>query len=89
MADEDKTVRMVTNLDRKAVEGKLAGVRAAAQAEGLADLAAMLTDIEGKPREHIEGRVTHALHWLADKPHHQRLVADLELVEINLKNLLK
>ena len=89
MADEDKTVRMVTNLDRKAIEAKLAGAREAAQKAGLAEVAAMLTGVEGQPREHIEGRVTHALHWLADKPHHQRLVADLELVEINLKNLLK
>ncbi len=89
MAEEDKTVRMVTNLDRKAIEAKLAGVRKAAQAAGLTELAGMFADIEGAPREQIAGRVQHALHWLAAKPQHERIVAELELVEINLKNLLK
>ncbi len=89
MAEDDKTVRMVTNLDRKAIEAKLAGVRAAAQAAGLAEVASMLAGVEGQPRAFIEGRVTHALHWLAEKPQHERIVAELELVEINLKNLLK
>jgi hypothetical protein len=89
MADDDKTVRMVTNLDRKAIEAKLAGVREAAQAAGLTEVATMLAGIEGQSRDHIEGRVTHALHWLAAKPQHERIVAELELVEINLKNLLK
>ena len=28
-----------------------------------------------------------ALLWLADKPEHQRITIDLELVELNLKNL--
>jgi hypothetical protein len=87
MSDEDKTVRMVTNLDRTAVEGKLAGVRQAAQSANLADLASMFAGIEGAPRAQIEAKVQNALKWLADKPQHQRIVADLELVEINLKNL--
>ena len=84
---DDKTVRMVTNLDRKAVEGKLAGVRQAAQQANLAELASMFTGVEGMPKAQIEQRVKNALKWLADKPQHQRMTADLELVEINLKNL--
>ena len=84
---DDKTVRMVTNLDRSAVEGKLAGVRQAAQAANLAELASMFTGVEGMPKAQIEQRVKNALKWLADKPQHQRMSADLELVEINLKNL--
>ena len=86
MAD-DKTVRMVTNLDRKAVEGKLVEVRAAAQSANLAELASMFQGVEGMPKAQIEQRVKNALKWLADKPQHQRITADLELVEINLKNL--
>jgi hypothetical protein len=31
--------------------------------------------------------VKNALKWLADKPQHQRMATDLELVELNLKNL--
>jgi hypothetical protein len=87
MAEEDKTVRMVTNLDRSAIEAKLAGVRQAAQKANLAELASLFNGVEGMPRAQIETRVANALKWLADKPEHLRIVADLELVEINLKNL--
>jgi len=87
MSEEDKTVRMVNNLDRPAIEGKLAGVRKAAQSANLAELAAMFNAVEGMPRAQIEARVQNALKWLADKPQHQRMAADLELVELNLKNL--
>jgi hypothetical protein len=87
MAEEDKTVRMVTNLDRKAVEGKLAEVRKAAQAANLNELASLLQGVEGMPKAQIEMRVRNALMWLSDKPQHQRMTVDLELVELNLKNL--
>jgi len=86
MAD-DKTMRMVTNLDRKAIEGKLAETRSAAQSSNLAELAAMFAGVEGMPRNQIETRVANALKWLADKPQHQKITATLELVELNLKNL--
>jgi hypothetical protein len=86
MAD-DKTVRMVTNLDRAAVEGKLADVRKAAQSANLAELASMFTGVEGMPKAQIEARVKNALTWLADKPQHNRIATELELVELNLKNL--
>ena len=84
---DDKTVRMVTNLDRKAIEGKLADVRKAAQAANLSELASMFAGVEGMPKAQIETRVKNALLWLADKPQHQRITIDLELVELNLKNL--
>ncbi len=87
MSDADKTVRMLTNLDRKAVEGKLAGVRQAAQAANLGELAAMFKGVEGLPAAEIGARVQKGLQWLANQPQHQRLFADLELVELNLKNL--
>ena len=86
MAD-DKTVRMVTNLDRKAIEGKLTEVQKQAQGASLSELASMFNGVEGMPKAQIEQRVKNALKWLADKPQHQRITADLELVEINLKNL--
>ena len=86
MAD-DKTVLMVTNLDRKAIEGKLGEVRNAAQSGNLAELASMFTGVEGMPKAQIEQRVRNALKWLADKPQHNRITTDLELVELNLKNL--
>ena len=86
MAD-DKTVRMVTNLDRKGVEGKLAEVRTAAQSANLAELASMFQGVEGMPKAQIEQRVKNAIKWLADKPQHNQISTNLELVEMNLKNL--
>jgi hypothetical protein len=78
---------MVTNLDRNAIEGKLADVRKAAQSSNLNELASMFQGVEGMPKVQIEQRVKNALKWLADKPQHQRMATDLELVELNLKNL--
>jgi len=86
MAD-DKTMRMVTNLDRKAIEGKLAEARTAAQSSNLAELATMFAGVEGMPRNQIETRVANALKWLADKPQHNRIASALELVGLNLVNL--
>ncbi|HEY5896312.1 MAG TPA: hypothetical protein VIV54_02040 [Burkholderiales bacterium] len=84
---DDKTVRMVTNLDRPAVEAKLAEVRKTAQSSNLNELASMFAGVEGMPKAQMEQRVKNALRWLADKPQHQRIAVDLELVELNLKNL--
>ncbi len=87
MSDQEKTMRIVRNLDRGAIEGRLAEVRKTAQAASLTELASMFTGVEGMPRGQIETRVTNALKWLADKPQHQSLIAQLELVEMNLPNL--
>jgi len=86
MSDE-KTMRMVTNLDRAAIEEKLVEVRDLAQKSGLEDLAGMFLEVEGAPRKKIEQCVDSALKWLSDKPQHKTLTALLELVEFNLKNL--
>jgi hypothetical protein len=87
MSLHEKTLKLVTNLDRAAVEAKLAEIRSAAQAANLADLAGMFAGIEGMPRAQMETRVRNALKWLADKPQHKDLSAQLELVELNLPNL--
>ena len=87
MGNDEKTMRIVRNLDRAAIEGKLAEVRKTAQSSNLAELASMFNGVEGMPRGQIETRVTNALKWLADKPQHQTLIATLELVEMNLPNL--
>ena len=85
--DEEKTLKLVTNLDRAAIEEKLGQVRAAANAKGLTDLAGMFAGIEGAPRALLEQKINNALKWLADKPEHKGLSALLELVELNLPNL--
>ena len=87
MGNDEKTMRMVRNLDCGAIEGKLAEIRKAAQSSNLAELASMFSGVEGMPRGQIDTRITNALKWLADKPQHQTLIAQLELVEMNLPNL--
>jgi hypothetical protein len=85
--DEEKTMKLVTNLDRTAIEGKLAEVRSAAQSSNLKELADMFNGVEGMPRAQIEQKVKSALKWLADKPQHNRIASQLELVGLNLPNL--
>jgi hypothetical protein len=85
--DEEKTMKIVTNLDRNAIEAKLAQVRTDAQSANLRELADMFNGIEGMPRAQIETKVRNALTWLADKPQHNRIASQLELVGLNLPNL--
>jgi len=53
----------------------------------LKELADMFNGIEGMPRAQIEAKVKNALKWLLDKPQHNRIASQLELVGLNLKNL--
>jgi hypothetical protein len=85
--DHDKTMKLVTNLDRGGIEGRLVELRKAAHSSNLAELAAMFAGIEGMPRAEMEKRVRSALQWLADKPQHNNLRGQLEIVELNLPNL--
>ena len=87
MSSHDKTLKLVTNLDRAAIEERLGAVRSSAQSKNLADLAAMFSGIEGMPRAQMEAKVRSALAWLKGKPEHAGLSAQLELVELNLPNL--
>ena len=87
MSIHDKTLKLVTNLDRAAIESRLVDVRKAAQAAGLGELVGALTGIEGMARPQMEERVRKALKALAGKEDHKGLSAQLELVEINLPNL--
>lgn len=84
---DDKTLKIVTNLDRAGIEEKLAEVRALAQSSNLAELASLFSGVEGMPRAQIEQRVGNALKWLADKPEHMPIATLLEMVELNLRNL--
>jgi hypothetical protein len=85
--DEEKTIKLVTNLDRKAIEAKLAQVRIDAHSANLKELADLFHGVEGMPRRQIETKVKNALTWLADKPQHNRIASQLELVGLNLPNL--
>ncbi|MDA1117311.1 MAG: hypothetical protein O2979_04770 [Proteobacteria bacterium] len=87
MSTHDKTLKLVTNLDRAGIEQRLGQIRDAVQAAGLAELAQMFAGFEGAPRAQLEQLVRSALKGLADQPDQKALSAQLELVEINLPNL--
>ncbi len=84
--DLDKTFEFSTTLDRKAIEARLEEVRKAADELLLADVAQPLTGIAGKGRDEVAQRVQAALQALQGSGQ-QRLIALLELAEINLPNL--
>ncbi|HWA38676.1 MAG TPA: hypothetical protein VG873_12485 [Burkholderiales bacterium] len=79
----DKTLKLVTNLDRAAIEARIAEVRKAAPPE----LAALLAGAEGQPRAAMEQKMKAALKWTGTKPEHKNLMAQLEMIELNLPNL--
>ena len=83
----EPTMKLVTNLDRAAIEATLREVGGTAAAAGFTDLASMFTGVEGMPAAQIEQRVNNANKWLSEKPEHMKLAALLDLVGINLKNL--
>ena len=84
---DDKTMKLVTNLDRAAIENKLVQARVAAERKGLADLAKMFIGVEGAPKAQIDQRVKNAQKWLAGKMEHGDIASLLDLVEMNLHNL--
>ena len=86
MSDE-KTMKLVTNLDRTAIEAKLREIGGDAAAAGLTEVAKMFVGVQGMPAAQIEQRVNNAMKWLADKPEHMRIAATLDLIGMNLKNL--
>ncbi len=84
---DEKTIKLVLNLNRAAIEAKLAEMRTAAEAKNLPELASLFVGIEGMPRAQIEQRVKNALKWVAGKPGLGNIAANLELIEVNLPNL--
>ena len=87
MSMHDKTLKLVTNLDRAGIEARLAEVRGGAESAKLGELAALLSGVEGMPRAQIEERVRQGLSSLRGKAEYGALSALLELVELNLPNL--
>ncbi len=84
--DLDKTFEFATNLDRTAIEARLEEVRAAADSLLLADVAQQLNGIAGASGEEMGKRIAAALEALQGSGQ-KRLIALLELAELNLRNL--
>ncbi len=85
--DQDKTVELVTNLDRAAIEGKLGQIVADAKARSLEDIPTLLGAYVGMSQDELRKRVTLCLHALSGASEHKALFTQLELVELNLSNL--
>ena len=86
MSDE-KTLKLVTNLKRDAIEKRLADARSKAQKAGLSDVAKALEGVEGAPKAKLEEKVKAAQKLLAGKADHSHILEVLDLVEINFPNL--
>lgn len=87
MNNDDKTVELITNLDRAAVEGILQRVAAEAKARGLDDIITLLGDFIGMSQQELRKRVALCLESLSASPEQRVLFSQLELVELNLPNL--
>ncbi len=85
--DENETLRWPTRLDRGGIAQRLLLVREAAKSENLPELAALLPDTATATPAEIGAGVVAALSWLQDKPQHQAIALQLQIVAMNLRNL--
>ena len=83
----EETLRWPTNLDRPAIEKRIAQARATAEKNGWTDLVPLLSGLEGKPAAEIAKKVFAALDWLQTRPEQRAFTLQLEMVALNLKNL--
>lgn len=84
---EETTLKLLTNLDRTAVERLLEEVRALAQEKGMGDIAALFADPGSASRADLERSVNEAIQQLRGNDDTQLMSANLEMVLINLPNL--
>jgi hypothetical protein len=87
MTKPDETLRWPTRMDHGAIRQRLALVREAAASEALPALAALLPDPQAATPAEIGAGVVAALSWLQDKPQHQAITLQLQMIAMNLKNL--
>lgn len=92
MSADSETIRWPTNLDRAAIEKRLAAVAVKAVELELPDIARCFANVSMLPPARIAAGVVASLTWLANRPpaERERLAAitrELEMVALNLKNL--
>jgi hypothetical protein len=92
LTQENETVRWPANLDRAAIEKRLAKVRQVAVDANLAELSARFDNVAAMSAGQIASSVVGALTWLLNRPEHERrdheaITKQLEMVALNLKNL--
>jgi hypothetical protein len=87
MSNENETLRWPTNLDHAAIVRRLVQIRESAKANGFADLASQLTNVEGATRARLGACVIAAINLVQEKPQHRSIATQLEMLAMNLKNL--
>ncbi len=86
MTEED-TLKLFTNLSRPAVDSMLRDLMSRARELGLAAMADLLDGTEEHSAEELDGIVGHCLRIARADPAHKRLVAELEMIQMNLEKL--
>jgi hypothetical protein len=88
MAEEhDRTMQIVTNLDRTGIEKKLGEARQVAEAFSLDEARDLLSNVSGKSAAELQDIINRAVSGIIGKPEYGRLQDLIELVELNLKNI--
>ena len=87
MSLHEKTLKLVMNLDRSAIEQRLIQARATAEKQGWKEVAALLAGVETKSAAEIAKSVMAALEWLQRQPELRAFTLQLQMVALNLKNL--
>ena len=85
--NENETLRWPTNLDRNAIVLRLEQLRIDVEAAGLPELAARFVNVAAMTGGQIGAAVIGALTVLADKPEHNAIARQFEMIAVNLKNL--
>ncbi|HEX9181327.1 MAG TPA: hypothetical protein VF859_13080 [Burkholderiales bacterium] len=84
---KDDTLKMFTNLDRPAIEAKLRDLKFQAASRGLREVTTLLEGADGKDRDQLGAILEACLEMIRPLPESQRMVAELEMVQLNLENL--
>ena len=87
MSQENETLRWPTNLDRKAIVQRLEQLRAETEAAGLPEVAARFANVRKMSGGQIGAAVIAAMTVLQDKPEHNAIAKQFEMIAVNLKNL--
>lgn len=88
MSLHDKTLKLVTNLKRDAIEKRLGEARSAAQKAGLSEVARLLDGVEGAAKAQIGQKVRVALKSLAGKSGHSG-ITELLIFPVRCPDLLR
>ena len=85
--ESEETLRWPVNLDRAAIEQRLAKARATAEAQGWTEVARLLAGVESKSAPELAKSVMAALEWVQRQPELRAFALQLQMVALNLKNL--